>query len=108
MSKNFNEIIDELIAVIEASEQYQNYMRLHDNVEKDPELRSKIDEIRNLNFKLSTERNADAAYDELDVLERRFDELSEDKRVFDFIQAESEFVRIYQEVNKRVLDKFKF
>lgn len=108
MSQEFTDIINKLIDIIENSEQYKNYLHQQELAKNDPELIEKINEIRRLNFKLQTEKNTDAAYNEQEILENRFEELSADKRVYDFIQSETEFIRIYQEVNKKVLDRIQF
>lgn len=108
MSSSISNIVDELINVIEGSDLYQEYLRQQEVAKGDPELKDKIDEIRRLNYLLQTERNSDAALEEQDKLENRYEELSEDKRVYDFIQAESDFIKMYQEVYKKVLNKIQF
>lgn len=110
MSGNYEieNVIEQLISVLEGSSQYQEYIKQQELAKNDSDLKAKIDEIRSLNFKLSNEQNADIAMKEQERLEARFDELSEDKRVYDFIQAESEFIRIYQELYKRLLDRIQF
>lgn len=108
MSNKITEVVNELVEVIENSEQFQTYMKQKEVVAGDSDLHSKIDEIRRLNFQLQTEKDSNAAYDEQDNLERRFEELSVDKRVYDYIQAETDIVRIYQEVNQKILDLIQF
>ena len=104
MGLSFSEVVDELCNVISNSDIYKEYIEKLQVVKSDSDLRAKVEEIRQLNFKLQTERNSDNAYDENEALERRFDELSEDKRVYDYIQAESDIVRMYQEINRKVLN----
>lgn len=104
MGLSFSEVVDELCNVINNSEIYKDYIEKLQIVKSDSDLKAKVEEIRQLNFKLQTERNSDNAYDENEALERRFDELSEDKRVYDYIQAESDIVRMYQEINRKVLN----
>lgn len=108
MSNGISSIVDELISVIEGSDLYQEYVKQQGIVKGDAELKGKIDEIRKLNYLLQTEQNSDVALEEQEKLEKRYDELSEDKRVYDFIQAESEFIRMYQEVYKKVLNRIQF
>lgn len=108
MSKDTKEIARNLIEVLEESEPFQNYLKQQEMAKSDQELLEKIHEIRDLNLKLQTEQNSERAYEEQDLLEARYDELCSDKRVYDFIQAELDFVKIYQELNQIILDKVLF
>lgn len=105
MSKSMELIVDEFIKAIEDSSVYQEYARQQENVKGHQDVLDKINEIRELNLRLSTIQNSDQAYDEQDRLEKRYDELSGDKRVFDFIEAENRFIGMYQEIYKRIMER---
>lgn len=105
MGKSFSEAVQDLCDVIVSTDVYKNYVEKRETVVKNPDVKEKVDRIRQLNFQLQTENNSDVAREELEKLEAIYDELSEDRRVFDYIQAESEIVNLYQEANKRILDK---
>ena len=107
MNKSFDEIVASLIEVIKQSESYQKYVKKKKKVENDSDLLWKIDEIRKLNMRIRSIQNSDEAYDEMDKLEKRCDELSEDQRVYDFIEAENQFMGMYQEISRRILEEIK-
>lgn len=107
MNKSIDEIVASLIEVIKQSESYQEYVSAREKVENDSDLISKIDEIRNLNLRIRSIQNSDEAFDEMDRLEKRCDELSEDQRVYDFIEAENQFMGMYQEISRRILEEIK-
>lgn len=108
MSKSIDDIVDTFIEAIKSSEVYQEYVSQQNLVKNQQDVIDKINEIRKLNLKLQTIQNSDQAYDEQDVLERRFDELSEDKRVYDFLEAENRFIGMYQEIYKRIMENIQF
>lgn len=108
MSENTKIIAKKLLEVLEESELFKKYIRLQEIVKNDSALFAKITEIRELNLKLQTEQNSDRVYEEQDWLEKRYDELSSDPRVYDFIQTESDFIKLYQEINQIILDKVQF
>lgn len=108
MAKNIDVIVDEFIEAIEDSSAYQEYIKQQEKVRGHQDVIDKINELRGLNLKLQTIQNSDQAYDEQDRLEKRFDELSEDQRVFDFIEAENRFIGFYQEIYKRIMEHIQF
>lgn len=105
MNETIEKIVDELVAAIKSSESYIEYKKEQELIVNQSDVMDKINEIRALNFKLQTIQNSDQAYDEQDRLEKRFDELSEDQRVFDFIEAENKFIGLYQEIYRRIMEE---
>lgn len=105
MNKNLEEIISQLVEVVKESDSYKDYIKAKEKVEGQQDALAKIDEIRSLNMRLQTIKNSEQAYDEQDRLLRRFDELSEDQRVYDFIEAENRFIAKYQEIHNRVMEE---
>lgn len=108
MDKSIDSIVDEFIEAIKESSVYQEYVRQQNIVKSQQDVIDKINEIRGLNLKLQSIQNSDQAYDEMDKLERRFNELSEDKRVFDFVEAENRFIGMYQEIYRRIMANIQF
>lgn len=108
MGKSIDLITDEFIDAIKDSSAYKEYVRQQNNVMGNQDVIDKINEIRKLNIKLQSIQNSDQAYDEQDKLEKRFDELSEDQRVYDFIEAENRFIGMYQEIFRRIMDQIQF
>ncbi|MDO4188382.1 MAG: YlbF family regulator [Lachnospiraceae bacterium] len=105
MSKDIDVIVDDFIEAIKDSTSYKEYIRAQEMVKDLPDVIAKINEIRALNLQLQSIQNSDQAYDVQEKLEKRFDELSEDQRVYDFIEAENSFIGLYQEINRRIMDQ---
>lgn len=108
MEKNIDTIVDEFVDAIQESSVYQEYVRQQNTVKNQQDVIEKIYEIRSLNLKLQSLNNSDQAYDEQDKLERRYNELSEDKRVYDFVEAENRFIGLYQEIYRRIMENIQF
>jgi len=108
MEKNINAIVDELIKAIEESDTYKEYVRQQEKVKGQQDVIDKIYEIRSLNMSLQSIRNSEQAYDEQERLARRFDELSEDQRVFDFIEVENRFIGLYHEIYEHIMEHIQF
>lgn len=104
MGKSIEVIVDEFIEAMEGTSAYQEYMRVQEEVKGHQDVIDKINELRSLNLKLQTIQNSDQAYDEQDRLSKRFDELSEDQRVYDFMEAENRFISLYQEIYRRIME----
>lgn len=104
MSKEVDDLVDELVEAIKETGLYKEYLAAQEKVVNSPDAIDKINEIRALNMQLQTIQNSDQAYDVQERLSRRYDELSEDQRVFDFIEAENKFIGKYQEIHKKVME----
>lgn len=108
MNNILSGLVDQLCDAILDSSEYQGYKRQQEIVKDQPEVIDKINELRNLNMRLQSIQNSDEAYEEYEKLEKRFEELSDDKRVFDFMEAENRFIGVYRELNKRIMDHIQF
>lgn len=108
MEKSIDLIVDDFISAIQESSAYKEYIRQQEKVKGQQDVIDKINEIRGLNLKLQSIQNSDQAYDEQEKLEKRFDELSEDQRVYDFINAENRFIGLYQEIYRRIMEHIQF
>lgn len=105
MDQNIENIVGELIEAVKSTESYQEYKKQQEKVVGHQDVIDKINEIRALNLKIQSINNAELAYDEQDKLEQRFDELSEDQRVFDFMEAENKFIGMYQEIYRHIMEE---
>jgi len=108
MDKNISDCIDQLCEVVLNSPVYQEYHKQMELVKNQQDVMDKINEIRNLNLRLNSIQNSDEAYEEHERLERRFEGLSYDQRVFDFIEAENRMIGLYREANRRLMERIQF
>lgn len=63
------ECLDALIEEMRESRAYQNYLCMEQELEKDPDLKSRVDDYRIRNYRLQQSENVDL-YDAVDSLER--------------------------------------
>lgn len=63
------ECLDALIEEMRESRAYQNYLWMEEELEKDPDLKSRVDDYRIRNYRLQQSENVDL-YDAVDSLER--------------------------------------
>ena len=63
------ECLDALIEEMRESRAYQNYLWMEEKLEKDPDLKSRVDDYRIRNYRLQQSENVDL-YDAVDSLER--------------------------------------
>jgi len=105
MDSEMDLVIDKIVDALHESRLYVNYMEQQKKVKDNNELKAKIDEIRDLNVKLQNVEDTNEAYREQEYLENRYSELCEDSRVYDFIEAEADFARMYRKIMKRVMEE---
>lgn len=108
MNNKVDEFADEIFYKISQTNVYKNYVAQQEIAKNDDGLKSKIQELRDLNLRLQSTSDSEQAFREQEYLENRYSELCEDERVYKYIQAENEFALAIQQVYKRILDKIPF
>ena len=63
------ECLDALIEEMRESRAYQNYLWMEEELEKDPDLKGRVDDYRIRNYRLQQSENVDL-YEAVDSLER--------------------------------------
>lgn len=76
---------------------YQSYLKLEAELDKDKELKRKVDEFRLRNFSLQKEENVDL-FDAVDDIDREFVELRKNPVVEEYLEAELSVCRMVQKV----------
>ncbi len=100
--------VDNLIDEMKRTEVYRQYQSQKNSIDTDPEARAKIEELRALNLKIqNTPENVDIL-DESERLEEKLEELCEDSRVNDFMQAELDFCRLFQDILSHLVQEIDF
>lgn len=108
VNNKVDEFADEIFYKISQTGVYKNYVAQQEIAKKDDGLKSKIQELRDLNLRLQNTSDSEQAFREQEYLENRYSELCEDERVYMYIQAENEFALAIQQVYQRILDKIPF
>ena len=87
------ECLDALIEEMRESRAYQNYLWMEEELEKDPDLKSRVDDYRIRNYRLQQSENVDL-YDAVDSLERDSYALRKSEKANTYLEAE--LVRWYR------------
>ena len=101
-----DEAVEQLVEVIRASEDYQEYHKQLEKVKQYPELKEKIDEFRRRNFELQC--SPDYAFDKMEQFELEYREFQEDPLVSDFLAAELAFCRMVQDIEQKLTENIDF
>ncbi len=80
----------------------QEYFRQKEKVKQYPDLKRRIDEFRKRNYRIQTEMDSDALFDEIDRFEKEYEEFRKNPIVSDFLAAELAFCRMYQEITEKI------
>ena len=95
------ECLDALIEEMRESRAYQNYLWMEEKLEKDPDLKSRVDDYRIRNYRLQQSENVDL-YDAVDSLERDSYALRKSEKANAYLEAELEVCKMVQKVQDRI------
>lgn len=76
---------------------YQSYLKLEAELDKDKDLKKRVDEFRLRNFSLQKEENVDL-FDAVDDIDREFVELRKNPVVEEYLEAELSVCKMVQGV----------
>ena len=91
------ECLDALIEEMRESRAYQNYLWMEEKLEKDPDLKSRVDDYRIRNYRLQQSENVDL-YDAVDYLQRDHYALRHSEKAQASIEAALEVCKLVQKV----------
>lgn len=100
------ECLDALIEEMRESRAYQNYLCMEQELEKDPELKSRVDDYRIRNYRLQQSENVDL-YDAVDSLERDSYALRKSEKANAYLEAELEVCKMVQKVQDRISEEIR-
>lgn len=100
------ECLDALIEEMRESRAYQNYLWMEEELEKDPDLKSRVDDYRIRNYRLQQSENVDL-YDAVDSLERDSYALRKSEKANAYLEAELEVCKMVQKVQDRISEEIR-
>lgn len=100
--------IQNLVAEIKQTDTYENYQEQKEVVRQNEDTKAKIDELRALNLKVQSAPEGRDLLEESERVEERLEELCEDSRVNDFMQAELDFCRMFQDILTQIAQEIDF
>lgn len=96
--------IDALLAAVQNSEEYQEFMKYKALVEQDPGLMERVNAFRANNFRLQNEANRDELFRVTEQLNRESRELRSDPLVNAFLYAELALCKLMQRICKSLTE----
>ena len=96
--------IDALLAAVQNSEEYQEFMKYKALVEQDPGLTERVNAFRANNFRLQNEANRDELFRVTEQLNRESRELRSDPLVNVFLDAELALCKLMQRICKSLTE----
>ena len=96
--------IDALLAAIQNSEEYQEFVKYKVELEQDPELLERVNAFRGNNFRLQNEANRDELFRGTEQLNRESRELRSDPLVNAFLDAELALCKLMQKICKTLTE----
>ena len=104
MNQQIIECIDNLLAAVQSSQEYYEFIKIKEILELDPELLSRVNAFRNSNFKLQNEANRDELFRVTEQLNRESRELRSDPLVNAFLDAELALCKLMQRICKSLTE----
>ena len=105
---NLDEAVDQLLAAIKETDEYQEYCIQKENVSRFPELKQQVDDFRRRNFELQNSADSREVFDKIEEFQREKEDLTEDPLINDFLAAELNLCRMMQQINLRITDGLDF
>lgn len=93
------EAVLDLVRAVKSSEEYRNYELQLAELKKQPVLYDKVNEFRQKNFHIQNTETSENIMDCMDELEKEYEELRENSLVEEFLEADTSFCRMMQEIN---------
>lgn len=107
MTNNVAGCMEALIQALLESEEYQNYFRYEEELNKDSELRRRVDEFRGKNFRLQRQEGIDL-FEAVDHLESEYVELRSNALVNAYLEAELTMCKTMQKIHNSLWKEFRF
>ncbi|MCR5789830.1 MAG: YlbF family regulator [Lachnospiraceae bacterium] len=104
MNHLLDQAVEAFIEQLLLTPEYQAYLKEKDRISDDEKCLNNIRRLRQLSFDLQNLSDEQRLHEGA-LIERECDELCEDVRVLDFMQAETDFIRLYQEILQRILER---
>ena len=102
--KEIKDCIDALLAAIQNSEEYQEFVKYKEELEQDPELLERVNAFRGNNFRLQNEANRDELFRGTEQLNRESRELRKIPQVNAFLDAELALCKLMQKICKTLTE----
>ena len=93
----------QLSAALRGSEAYKAFREVSRKVSEEPQLRQRLDEFRKKNYLLQNGSNAYDLFDDVQNLEREYEDMRKNPVIQEYLEAELQICRIIQRCADEIL-----
>lgn len=93
----------QLSAALRGSEAYKAFREVSRKVSEEPQLRQRLDEFRKKNYLLQNGSNAYDLFDDVQNLEREYEDMQKNPVIQEYLAAELQICRIIQRCADEIL-----
>lgn len=98
----------DFVRAVKESAEYQEYEMQLAKIKRQPELYEKVNEFRQKNYVIQNMESSDDIMDRMEELEQEYEQLRDIPLVEDFLEAETSFCRMMQEINMFITKELDF
>ena len=103
-----NIYVDRFIDYIKSTDEYRNYMRASRNLDKNPDIKEKVDQYKKENYFLQHAPENEDIFDRVQEMQFNNKELLERGDVSEYLVTEWEFFHMIQKIFGRIMDNMDF
>lgn len=104
----FNNEINDFVDKVKKSEVYEEYRRTLDELKKDPELYTRVEEYRKQRANMQNFSNAEELYERADLFEKENEWLKKIPAAAEFLEAELALCRMVQDICLKITEALDF
>lgn len=99
---------EQLVEAVLESKEYKQYQEVREKIKQEPGKEQAINEFRRRNFMLQKRRDNIDLFQEMEALEREFQNLLLEPQVKEYLDAELAFCRLIQKINWKLMERVEF
>lgn len=103
-----DEVVQQIIGAVRNSRTYLEFEKQKEIMKQDPELKAKVDEYREENFRLQNAPDDAYAAERMEAFADKYASFIEQPKVSAFLDAELNLCRMIQEATDAVIDSLNF
>lgn len=102
----YDQELEIFIKAVKNTDAFIEYEKQKERIKAYPDLKARLDEFRERNYRLQTSENTNELFEELDKFTIEYEAFREIPMVHDFLQKELAYCRMIQQINDRLLKAF--
>lgn len=107
-NNSIQDAVTTFVKAIKESEEYREYDMQLTKLKRQPELCERVNAFREKNFMMQNTEESEALMDAMEELEKEYQDLRENPMVGDFLDAETAFCRMMQDIDMRIIKELDF